>query len=154
MVGPSISHDHNVVTPGSPLFGLRSGFIAVLLLLASFQPLAAQEKLLPVFRFQRVNGIFSDHIRSRVVRDEEGFAWVGTLNGLERFDGYNVKDYRNVRDDPYSLSSNYIPALLVDKKQRLWVETYDTGLVIRSRCYVAFGHFQHSKSEAIGVLSS
>jgi ligand-binding sensor domain-containing protein len=105
----------------------------VFLLMVGLQPLIAQDKLLSVFHFQRVNGLFSNFIRSRVVRDEEGFAWIGTSNGLARYDGYSVKDYRNVTDDPFSLSSNYIPALLVDKEHRLWVGTYDTGLSLYDR---------------------
>ena len=111
----------------------RPATLTILLLIAGVQPLNAQEKLLPVFHFQRVYGIFNDQIRSRVVRDEEGFVWIGTLNGLERYDGYSVKDYRNIPDDPHSLSSNYVPALLVDKKQRLWVGTYDAGVSLYDR---------------------
>ena len=107
--------------------------LTLALLFSSFQPLAAQEKLLPVFHFQKLSGLFNTQIRSRVVRDQEGFVWIGTLNGLERFDGYSVKDYRNIAGDPFSLSSNYIPALLVDKEQRLWVGTYDTGLSLYDR---------------------
>jgi len=67
-------------------------------------------------------------MRSRVVRDDNGFVWLGTVNGLERYDGNSFKDYRNNPDDPSSLSSNTIMSLLVDRKQRLWVGTFETGL--------------------------
>jgi hypothetical protein len=96
-------------------------FLLVILfsLLVTPNLLHAQDDLLPVLHFQTVEGLFNTQIRSHVVRDQEGFVWVGTFNGLERFDGYTVKDYRNVRDDPHSLSSNYIPALLVDQSSNV-----------------------------------
>jgi signal transduction histidine kinase/DNA-binding response OmpR family regulator/ligand-binding sensor domain-containing protein len=112
---------------------LRRVTLFALLIIVACQHLAAQEQLLPVFRFQHVDGIFVDQIRSRVVRDQEGFAWVGTLNGLERFDGYGVRDYRTIPGDPYSLSTNYVPSLLVDRKGRLWVGTFDAGLSLFDR---------------------
>ncbi len=54
--------------------------------------------------------------------------WIGTTNGLERYDGYGVKDYRNIPGDPYSISSNTVTALLIDSRHRLWIGTWDTGL--------------------------
>lgn len=119
------------------MFGEVSSGIRVCLLfvlvLQSVDDLQAQDKLLPIFRFQKVEGIFNGQIRSRVVRDQEGFTWVGTLNGLERFDGYSVKDYRNVVDDPHSLSSNNVLSLLLDSKGRLWVGTFDAGVSLYDR---------------------
>ena len=106
------------------------GIVAALLIAAL--PLSAQEKFLPVFHLQKVSGIISQ-IASRVVRDEEGFVWIGMTNGLERYDGYTVKDYRNILDNPNSLSSNWINALLMDSKQRLWVGTNLTGLSLYDR---------------------
>jgi signal transduction histidine kinase/DNA-binding response OmpR family regulator/ligand-binding sensor domain-containing protein len=67
-------------------------------------------------------------MRSRVVRDEKGYVWLGTANGLERYDGYSFKDYRHIPEIPHSLSSNAIWSLLIDRKKRLWVGTFETGL--------------------------
>ncbi len=100
-------------------------------LVLSLHPLFAQESLLPVFHFNRLStadGLSSNEMRSRVVRDNKGFVWIGSVNGLERYDGYGIKDYRNIPDDPHSLSSNSIWSLLVDRKNRLWIGTFETGL--------------------------
>jgi signal transduction histidine kinase/DNA-binding response OmpR family regulator/ligand-binding sensor domain-containing protein len=103
--------------------------LAILLGLAGTQPLLSQEKLLPVFHFNRLPaGHYTNGMRSRVVRDDKGYVWLGTANGLERYDGYDFKDYRHIPDDPYSLSSNAIWSLHVDRKNRLWVGTFETGL--------------------------
>jgi signal transduction histidine kinase/ligand-binding sensor domain-containing protein/DNA-binding response OmpR family regulator len=109
--------------------GLR--VLTLALLFGSVQFLTAQEKLLPVFHFKRLstsNGLSTNELRSRIVRDEKGFVWIGSINGVERYDGYSVKVYRNVPEDPYSLSSNMVMSLLLDTKNRLWVGTSETGL--------------------------
>jgi signal transduction histidine kinase/DNA-binding response OmpR family regulator/ligand-binding sensor domain-containing protein len=98
------------------------------LLLVSSNPLSAQEKLLPVYQFRHVDGLTSDQIRSRVVRDRQGFVWIGTINGLDRYDGTSVKSYRHDPKNPHSLSSNPIKALFVDSKGRLWAGTHDAGI--------------------------
>ena len=93
--------------------------------------LFAQEQLLPVFHFNRLttaDGLPTNGIRSRVVRDNKGFVWIGTFNGLARYDGYGCRVYRNDPNDPASISSNTVMSLLLDRKQRLWVGTWETGL--------------------------
>ena len=99
-------------------------------MLPALSHLSAQEQLLPVFHFNRLSsedGLFSSYITSRIIRDSLGFIWVGTVDGLERYDGYRIKDHHNLPDDPNSLSSNTIMSLFVDRHQRLWVGTWVTG---------------------------
>jgi hypothetical protein len=101
------------------------------LLIASSHPLASQDKLVPVFHFNRLttaDGLPSNEIRSPVVRDHNGYIWVGTENGLARYDGYGCKIYRNDPSDRTSLSSNTVMSLLEDSKQRLWIGTWESGL--------------------------
>ncbi len=123
------------------LFGIRWSAIIVCLLMLPLQTFYAQQKLLPVYRFQRVNGLVTDQIRSHVVRDRSGFVWIGTLNGLNRYDGYSVKEYRHDPDDPHSLSSNIVKDLFVDKSGRLWVGTFDTGLSLYDPVHDRFINF-------------
>lgn len=59
-------------------------------------PLSAQERLLPVFHFYRLStadGLPTTEIRSSVGSDRNGFIWIGTVNGLARYDGYSCKVY-------------------------------------------------------------
>jgi ligand-binding sensor domain-containing protein len=124
-MGPSISREHIVRTPGGPTFGVHQGFIAVLLLLSSLQPLAAQQKLLPVFDFRRLStseGLPNNEIRSNIIRDRQSLIWFGTVNGLVRYDGCTCKVYRTFRGPHDAI------VLYLDTKWRLWIGTYGSGL--------------------------
>lgn len=56
-------------------------------------------------------------------QDRNGFIWIGTEYGLNRFDGYRFEHYLNVENDPTSLASNDIRCLYPDRQQRLWIGT-------------------------------
>ncbi|MBN1187569.1 MAG: GAF domain-containing protein [Bacteroidales bacterium] len=64
-----------------------------------------------------------------ICRDKDGFIWFGTNEGLNRYDGYNMKVYKNDPNDSMSLTNNFIRALLKDSNGDLWVGTYE-GLCI------------------------
>jgi signal transduction histidine kinase/DNA-binding response OmpR family regulator/ligand-binding sensor domain-containing protein len=128
--------------PSEIVSALRAGTFFFLLLVASDQVTVAQENLLPVFHFSRLPaGLYTNGMRSRVVRDEKGYVWLGTANGLERYDGYGFKDYRHIPDDPHSLSSNAIWSLLIDRKNRLWVGTFESGLSLYDPLHDRFVNF-------------
>ncbi|MEJ2103547.1 MAG: two-component regulator propeller domain-containing protein [Ignavibacteriaceae bacterium] len=58
-----------------------------------------------------------------LLQDSYGFMWFGTDDGLNRFDGYEIKVYRNIPDDSTSLSNNIIWSLFEDSKGFLWIGT-------------------------------
>ena len=115
--------------------------LCLFLSLPCFIPLSAQEQLLPVLHFQQVRDRSDEVLWSRVARDSLGFVWIGTVNGLERFDGYGIKEYRNAEQDPYSLSSNIVQSLFCDSKNRLWIGTHYTGISLYDRFRDRFINF-------------
>jgi ligand-binding sensor domain-containing protein len=60
-----------------------------------------------------------------LLEDKQGFMWIGTQDGLNRYDGYRFKTYRHDVNDSHSLSSNWITALYQDDDGFLWVGTHD-----------------------------
>lgn len=70
------------------------------------------------------------------LQDSYGFIWLGTSDGLNRYDGRGNKVYRNVLNDKFSLENNFVEALIeVDKN--IWVGTtpdfiFMTGIPIVS----------------------
>lgn len=58
-----------------------------------------------------------------VLQDRRGFLWIGTQDGLNRYDGYEFKVYRQQPGNPDSLIDNYVQALAEGADGRLWVGT-------------------------------
>lgn len=54
-------------------------------------------------------------------QDKDGFVWVGTNYGLNRFDGYRFTAYYSKSDDERTLQNNSISTIYTDKSGRLWV---------------------------------
>lgn len=69
------------------------------------------------------NGLSQSTVLS-IAKDSRGYMWFGTRDGLNRYDGKNVKTYHAKADNPASISSDdYIFALAEDKLQNLWIGT-------------------------------
>jgi signal transduction histidine kinase/ligand-binding sensor domain-containing protein/CheY-like chemotaxis protein len=63
-----------------------------------------------------------------IVQDRTGYLWVGTKDGLARFDGGSFKVFRHIQGDPQSMPSNYVQALHVDGRNRIWVAIEGYGV--------------------------
>lgn len=66
------------------------------------------------------NSSLSHDFTTSVLRDSTGFIWIGTTNGLNRFDGHTVTPYYK---GDLSLPSSSIIDLCLDKERRMWVKT-------------------------------
>lgn len=73
-------------------------------------------------RFTSEQGLSQNSIYA-ILQDKQGFMWFGTDEGLNRFDGYNFKVYKNIPTNKNSIASNKIYALFEDKKGELWIGT-------------------------------
>ena len=65
-----------------------------------------------------------------IVQDKYGFIWIGTQDGLNRYDGYEFKVFKHETGKPKSISDSYILSLYTDSKDNIWIGT-ETGL----NCY-------------------
>lgn len=84
----------------------------------------------PVLHFEKItvqNGLSNNKVNC-MVQDKRGFMWIGTNDGLNRFDGNSVSIFRNKPGDSTSLSGNIITDLLEDEAGVLWIATADGGL--------------------------
>ena len=66
----------------------------------------------------------SDSAVLDIVEDDKGYIWIATANGLNRYSGYNVKQYHPSDTNSNSIPSGYIYKLLFDSQQNLWVATH------------------------------
>jgi ligand-binding sensor domain-containing protein/signal transduction histidine kinase len=65
-------------------------------------------------------GLTQESVTS-MVQDRQGYMWLGTQAGLNRFDGYRITAFKNDPTNPQSLQDNYIQALHEDAAGRLWI---------------------------------
>lgn len=96
-----------------------------------------------ITRYTILNGLPSRN-STTVIKDSRGFMWIGTENGLCKFDGYTFKNYINKKGDSTSISNNFINALIEDKRGRIWVGTMD-GLNVFDPATEKFSRFYHNK---------
>ena len=68
------------------------------------------------------NGLSNNHV-SCMIQDHLGFIWIGTDDGLNRYDGYQFKVYSHIPGDSASLASDVITALFQDRDRVLWIGT-------------------------------
>ena len=91
------------------------------------------------FRHLTVDDGLSQSWVPTIVKDDLGFLWIGTQNGLNRFDGTGFRVYNHDAADPTSLSSASVNRLLVDSRGRLWIAT-GVGLDLYDRENDRFEH--------------
>ena len=93
----------------------------LLLISIPFCFLQAEDANLLFHHYQVENGL-SNNMVTACVQDKDGYIWIGTRDGLNRFDGYNFKGFRQ-DSDSHSLGSNWISCLACDSTGNLWVGT-------------------------------
>jgi signal transduction histidine kinase/ligand-binding sensor domain-containing protein len=93
-----------------------------------------------------------------ITQDKEGFLWVGTEDGLNRFDGYNFEIFNKKQNDPHSISDNFITCLFIDSKNTLWVGTNSAGFNRYDKYKERFKSFKNApikgNSNSIKIVNS
>lgn len=86
----------------------------------------------PDIRFEEVSSLnsLSHNSVTAIHQDQNGFLWIGTFNGLNKFDGYKFQVYKFNDLDMMPASTNRITAIHEDKAGRLWIKAYDGNYVM------------------------
>ena len=63
-----------------------------------------------------------------LLQDRRGYLWIGTQDGLNRYDGYTITQFKHDPENPATLSHNGIIALHEDADGYLWIGTWGGGL--------------------------
>ena len=70
------------------------------------------------------NGL-SKNIVPDILEDKYGYIWIGTRSGLDRFDGYELKKFKEHPLDSLSISNSRINRMYKDEEENIWIRTYD-----------------------------
>lgn len=118
--------------------------IHALLALAVLLPLwlAAQSPRFEVEKFSINHGLSAGGITSLLI-DSKGFLWIGTQDGINKYDGYEFFVYRNDHLDKSSISSNSVQAICEDSNGYIWIGT-QVGLNRFDRKTGEFKHFLYN----------
>ncbi len=94
------------------------------------QSLPAQSNLTGYnYTYLTLNEGLCDNFIRAIHKDYQGFIWIGTSNGLDRYDGYELKHYSANSDQPNRfIESNYIYHIAEDASHHLWVAS-DAGIM-------------------------
>ncbi|MDR1369268.1 MAG: response regulator [Dysgonamonadaceae bacterium] len=91
-----------------------------LLILSSFSTVSARNYY---FRHYTNEDGLSHNTVYCSIQDKRGFLWLGTKDGLNRFDGHAFKSYRHERENKKSIRSNYVISLHEDPDGLIWIGT-------------------------------
>lgn len=104
-----------------------------------------------LFRHYQVENGLSDNMATCCVQDRKGYIWIGTRDGLNRFDGYTFKVFRNDPDETETLGSNWITCLGCDTNGDLWVGTL-SGLYQYDDEKESFRHIPFTADKGIDIF--
>ena len=89
-----------------------------------------------------------------MLQDSKGFLWLGTWNGLFRYDGYNLRKFKVSANLPSENKGSKIVALKEDSEGNIWVVTQNTGLYRFDRRTEIFTAFQHDEKDDKTIASN
>ncbi|MCX6309351.1 MAG: response regulator [Bacteroidia bacterium] len=98
----------------------------LVLIILVLQCLLSESQTLRFNKITSNEGLSQSEVYS-FLKDRQGFIWIGTIDGLNRYDGYKITKYNVGLDEKTSLSNNTIHSLAEDQIGRIWIGT-DDGL--------------------------
>jgi signal transduction histidine kinase/DNA-binding response OmpR family regulator/streptogramin lyase len=107
-----------------------------------------QVKLLQSIAGHNLKGI------NAVIQGKSGFLWLGTRQGLLRFDGYQIKRFEHQKNNPNSLSQNNVRQLVQDEDGIIWLITRGGGLNRFDPQNQSFKLFVHVKGDNSSLSSN
>lgn len=109
----------------------------------------------PFFQVLTVaDGLPSSHVY-KVIEDRRGFIWIGTRDGLARYDGAAFRVWRHDAGDAGSLASNDVPTVYADRDGRIWCGGDDGLSMLDPRAdSERFVHYRHDANDAASLSTS
>ncbi len=107
-------------------------------------------------RFEHItldDGLSQSNVLS-VLQDSKGWLWIGTENGLNRYDGYEFTNFKRDRGNPDGLPNDFIFDIEEDRDGNLWLATNGGGLVTFDRRTGKFRTYRHDADDGSSIASN
>src|SRR5579863_2072888 len=88
-----------------------------------------------------------------ILQDSQGYVWLATESGLDRYDGNSIREYRRERGNDHGLASDYIWSMVEDARGDLWLATNGGGVARWERRTERFQQFRHDPAKANSLAS-
>lgn len=118
-------------------------FLLIILCFITLQSFS-QKKILRFEHLSVDDGLPQNTIQG-IVKDKYGFIWLGTWEGLCKFDGYEFTIYKNIKNNPRTIYNNRINFLYKDSKEDIWVCGADTTISKYNYETDDFTRFRHKQ---------
>jgi signal transduction histidine kinase/ligand-binding sensor domain-containing protein/CheY-like chemotaxis protein len=82
-----------------------------------------------------------------MLQDSQGYLWLATESGLDRYDGESIREYRRERGNKFGLASDYIWSIAEDAHGDLWLATDGGGVTRWDRRTERFQQFRHDPQQ-------
>ncbi|NJN79160.1 MAG: GAF domain-containing protein [Anaerolineales bacterium] len=96
----------------------------------------------------------SQSVVTTILQDRQGFLWIGTDDGLNRYDGYHFKIYKPDSNNPHSISDRSITSMVEDDHGYLWIGTRQGGLNRYDPVSGKFTHYFNDKTNDQSIISN
>jgi ligand-binding sensor domain-containing protein/signal transduction histidine kinase len=99
--------------------------------------------------FERITveqGLSNDHILC-LYSDSEGFLWIGTTYGLNKYDGNNFTIFKPSREDLDTISALEVTSICEDQEGNLWIGTAAGGVNRLDKRTTKFTHYKHQQDD-------
>jgi signal transduction histidine kinase/ligand-binding sensor domain-containing protein/CheY-like chemotaxis protein len=88
-----------------------------------------------------------------ILQDSQGYLWLATENGLDRYDGDSIREYRRERGNERGLASDYIWSIAENVQGDLWLATDGGGVARWDRRTEQFQVFRHDAQKSHTLAS-
>jgi signal transduction histidine kinase/ligand-binding sensor domain-containing protein/ActR/RegA family two-component response regulator len=133
--------------------GMRPSFLIFLLALSNIASGFAQQVKVHLSTLNSSNPISQNTIQA-IFKDSYGFIWLGTQDGLNRFDGYRLQIYKHIDKNSNTLPGNSITAIGEDASKNIWAGTRKDGLCKYDRKSRRFLTYKHRAADPHSLSSN
>ncbi|PIB34317.1 hypothetical protein BFP72_02180 [Reichenbachiella sp. 5M10] len=106
------------------------------------------QRVVSDYQFVSPDQELSQNTVTSIIQDHNGFLWLGTRSGLNKYDGFNMKTFMRDEKDSATISSNYVRSLYYTSDHRLLVGSLSGGYSVYDESTETFAQLEATHTPA------